>query len=57
MPKALMKLHRANITAANYPAVDFHFHGRALRAPDDYANALRHLLAALATVEARLRGR
>jgi predicted TIM-barrel fold metal-dependent hydrolase len=36
LPKALMKLPRTNITRAKFPAVDFHFHGRALRTADDY---------------------
>jgi predicted TIM-barrel fold metal-dependent hydrolase len=41
MPKALMKLPRTNITRAKYPAIDFHFHGRSLRTPDDYRKLVR----------------
>ena len=36
MPEALMKLPRTNITRARFPAIDFHFHGRALRTTEDY---------------------
>ena len=32
MPKALMKLPRTAITRAKFPAIDFHFHGRELKA-------------------------
>src|SRR5215467_6025805 len=41
MPKALMKLPRANITRAKFPAVDIHFHGRSLRTPQDYQKLIR----------------
>jgi hypothetical protein len=36
MPRALMKLPRTNITAAKFPALDFHFHGARLRTAEDY---------------------
>ena len=41
MPKALMKLPRTNITRAKFPAIDFHFHGRALRTADDYRKLIQ----------------
>ncbi len=41
MPKALIKLPRTNITAARFPAIDFHFHGRGLQTRDDYAKLVR----------------
>ncbi|MBM3812955.1 MAG: hypothetical protein FJW20_15125 [Acidimicrobiia bacterium] len=41
MPKALMKLPRAPITRAKFPAVDFHFHGRTLRSAADYQKLVR----------------
>jgi predicted TIM-barrel fold metal-dependent hydrolase len=41
LPKALMKLPRTNITRAKYPAIDFHFHGRALRTAPDYEKLVR----------------
>jgi predicted TIM-barrel fold metal-dependent hydrolase len=36
MPKALMKLPRTSITRAKFPAIDFHFHGRAMRTAEHY---------------------
>jgi len=41
MPKALMKLPRTDITRAKFPTVDFHFHGRSLRTPQDYQKLIR----------------
>src|SRR5258707_7362688 len=41
MPKALMKLPRTNITRAKFPTVDFHFHGRSLRTPQDYQKLIQ----------------
>jgi len=41
MPKALMKLPRASITRAKYPAIDFHFHGRSLRTAEDYRKLIK----------------
>jgi uncharacterized protein len=36
MPRSLLVVKRTEIARARYPAIDFHFHGRALRTPDDY---------------------
>jgi predicted TIM-barrel fold metal-dependent hydrolase len=36
MPKSLLVVKRTDIRQAKYPAIDFHFHGSALRTPDDY---------------------
>jgi predicted TIM-barrel fold metal-dependent hydrolase len=41
MPKALMKLPRTDITRAKFPTVDFHFHGRSLRTPQDYQKLIQ----------------
>src|SRR6185295_5940623 len=41
IPKALMKLPRTNITRAKFPTVDFHFHGRTLRAAQDYQKLIQ----------------
>ena len=41
MPKALMKLPRTPITRAKFPALDFHFHGRALRTAEDYQKMIK----------------
>lgn len=36
IPKALIELPRTPATRAKYPAIDFHFHGRALRTAAEY---------------------
>lgn len=36
MPKSLLVVKRTEINKARYPAINFHFHGRTLQAPDDY---------------------
>jgi predicted TIM-barrel fold metal-dependent hydrolase len=36
MPKSLLVVKRTDIKKAKYPAIDFHFHGRTLQAPEDY---------------------
>jgi predicted TIM-barrel fold metal-dependent hydrolase len=36
MPKSLLTVKRTDLKGAKYPAIDFHFHGRALQTPDDY---------------------
>jgi predicted TIM-barrel fold metal-dependent hydrolase len=41
MPKALMKFPRTSITRAQFPAIDFHFHGRGLKAADDYRKMIK----------------
>ena len=41
MPKALMKLPTSDITRAKFPTVDFHFHGRSLRTPQDYQKLIQ----------------
>jgi hypothetical protein len=43
MPKALMKLPRTNITRAKFPAIDFHFHGRALQTAEHYQKLIEIL--------------
>lgn len=43
MPKALMKLPRTNIARAKFPAVDIHYHGRALRAAADYHKLIQQM--------------
>ena len=40
MPKSLLVVKRTDITRAKYPAIDFHFHGRALQTADDYRNMI-----------------
>jgi predicted TIM-barrel fold metal-dependent hydrolase len=37
MPKSTLVVKRTELRGAKYPAVDFHFHGRRLQAPEDYA--------------------
>ncbi len=41
MPKALMKLPRTAITRAKFPAIDFHFHGRELKAGENYQKLIK----------------
>lgn len=41
IPKALMKLLRTAITRAEFPAIDFHFHGRGLRSAEDYKKMVK----------------
>src|SRR5712692_8182399 len=41
IPKALMKLPRADIHRAKFPAIDFHLHGRALRTAEDYQKFIK----------------
>jgi predicted TIM-barrel fold metal-dependent hydrolase len=41
MPKALMKLPRTPITRAQFPAIDFHVHARALRTAEDYQKMVK----------------
>jgi len=36
MPKSLLVVKRTAIAKAKYPAIDFHFHGGALKTADDY---------------------
>ena len=40
MPKSLLVVKRTDIKKAKYPAIDFHFHGRALKTADDYKNLI-----------------
>jgi predicted TIM-barrel fold metal-dependent hydrolase len=37
MPESVLVVKRTPIEKAKYPAIDFHFHGRRLQTPDDYA--------------------
>jgi uncharacterized protein len=37
MPNSTLVVKRTDIKGAKYPAVDFHFHGRRLETPEDYA--------------------
>jgi predicted TIM-barrel fold metal-dependent hydrolase len=37
MPRSTLVNKRTDIPGAKYPAVDFHFHGRRLQTPEDYA--------------------
>lgn len=36
MPKSLLVVKRTDIRKAKYPAIDFHFHGLTVQAPEDY---------------------
>ncbi len=36
MPKSMLVVNRTEIGKARFPAIDFHFHGRALQTPQDY---------------------
>jgi predicted TIM-barrel fold metal-dependent hydrolase len=36
MPKSMLVVNRTDIGRAKFPAIDFHFHGRALQTPQDY---------------------
>jgi len=36
MPRSLLVVNRTEIGRARFPAIDFHFHGRALQTPQDY---------------------
>lgn len=36
MPKSLLVVKRTDLRRAKYPAIDFHFHGRPLKAAEDY---------------------
>jgi predicted TIM-barrel fold metal-dependent hydrolase len=37
MPKSTLVVKRTDLKGAKYPAIDFHFHGRRLETPEDYA--------------------
>jgi predicted TIM-barrel fold metal-dependent hydrolase len=37
MPKSTLVVKRTDIRGAKHPAIDFHFHGRRLQTPEDYA--------------------
>jgi predicted TIM-barrel fold metal-dependent hydrolase len=40
MPRSLLVVKRTEIRKAKYPAIDFHFHGRALETAEDYRSLI-----------------
>ena len=41
MPKTLLVVKQTEVNRAKYPAIDFHFHGRSLKTPEDYGGLVR----------------
>lgn len=41
MPTTLLIVKQTEVTRAKYPAIDFHFHGRSLKTPEDYGGLVR----------------
>ena len=41
MPNTLLVVKQTEAARAKYPAIDFHFHGRSLKTPEDYGNLVR----------------
>lgn len=41
MPTTLLVVKQTEVARAKYPAIDFHFHGRSLKTPEDYTGLVR----------------